>query len=108
VQLTRRMLQRWRKNSAPNLWQFGLNVRDVVLERSTRAMSGQLTAAETRRMILEKQAAAIHAQLECTQAILRGDPALASRRFFDVYHRAVRSNRKRLRKRRWRSILGRS
>jgi hypothetical protein len=71
-------------------------------------MRGQLTTGEARRMIMEKQTAAIQAQLAYTQALFRGDPALASRRFFDVYHRAVQSNRKRLRKRSWQSILGRS
>ena len=104
--LTQRIMQRWRKNSAPNLWQFGLNARDVILERSRRAVRGQLTAGEARRMIMEKQTAAIQAQLAYIQALFHGDPALASRRFFDVYHRAVQSNRKRLRKRSWQSILG--
>ena len=70
-----------------------------MLARISRAMTGDLSAAEARRMVLEKQSAGIHAQLACTRAFLNGNPASASRGIFDIYHRAVRSNRKRLRKR---------
>jgi hypothetical protein len=101
MQLARRLMQRPRKNVAPDLWQFGLDVRDVMLERTARAMKGQLSAAEARRMVLEKQAAAVRAQLVCAQALLEGDPGSASRDVFETYRGVVQSNRKRLRSRRW-------
>jgi hypothetical protein len=63
-------------------------------------MSGDLTAAEMRRMVVEKQSAAIRAQHACARALMNGAPLSAGREVFDIYHRAVRSNRKRLRKRR--------
>ena len=40
--------------------------------------------------------------LAYTRALLNGDLVSASRGSFDIYRRAVRSNRKRLRKHRWR------
>jgi hypothetical protein len=94
-------MQHRRAKSPADLWQFGLDSRNVILERTSRAMTGELSVAEARRMVLEKQSAAVRAQLAFTQALLKGDPALASRAFFDVYHRAVRSNRRRLSKTRW-------
>jgi hypothetical protein len=100
--LIRRFMQHRRAKSPADLWQFGLDSRNVILERTSRAMTGELSVAEARRMVLEKQSAAVRAQLAYTQALLEGDPALASRAFFDVYHRAVRSNRKRLFEKRWR------
>ena len=41
------------------------DVRDVILERTSRAINGTLSADEARRKILEKHSAAIHAQLAC-------------------------------------------
>jgi hypothetical protein len=73
-----------------------------MLTRISQALVGNLSADEARRMVLEKQSAAIRAQHAYTQALRRGDAALATREFFDIYHRTVQSNRKRLRKRRWR------
>src|SRR5689334_24776849 len=93
---------RRRRKSPPNLWQFGLAVHDVVAARTLLAASGKLSAAEAHRMIAEKRSAAFRAQLACTEAILRGRSASAAHDYFDVYHRAVESNRKRLRNRRWR------
>jgi hypothetical protein len=72
-----------------------------MLTRISQAMAGDLSAAETRRMVLEKRLAAIRAQHAYTQAFLKGAPTLATCEFFDIYRRAVQSNRKRLRKRRW-------
>jgi hypothetical protein len=85
----------------PDLWQFGRDAREVMLARIWRGMTGHLSAAEARRMVLEKQSAAVRAQLAFARALLDGAPAAASRAFFDVYDRAVQSNRKRLGKRRW-------
>src|SRR5258708_26327763 len=85
-----------------DLWQFGLDVRAVMLARISRGMTGTLSAAEARRMVVEKQSAAVRAQLAYARALLDGAPASASRAFFDIYRRAVQANRKRLGKRRWR------
>jgi hypothetical protein len=101
IKLIRRFMRHPRAKSAPDVWRLGLDSRNVILERTSRAIRGKLSAAEARRMVLEKQSAAVPAQLAYTQALLQGDPALASRAFFDVYHRAVQSNRKRLCKTRW-------
>jgi hypothetical protein len=90
------------RKSPPNLWQFGLAVHDVVAARTLLAVSGKLSAAEAHRMVDEKRSAAFRAQLACTEAILHGRGASAANAYFDVYHRAVKSNRKRLRRRRWR------
>src|SRR5258707_13721438 len=79
-----------------DLWQFCLDVRAVMLARISRGMNGTLSAAEARRMVVEKQSAAVHAQLACVRALLDGAPASASRAVFDIYHRAVQANRKRL------------
>jgi hypothetical protein len=67
-----------------------------------RAMTGELSAAEAHRMVMEKQLAVIRAQLAYTESILNGEAASALGAYFDVYQRAVESNRKRLSNRRWR------
>jgi hypothetical protein len=85
----------------PDLRQFGRDVREVMGARIARAMAGTLSADEARRMVLEKQSAAVRAQLAYLQTLLDGAPAAANRAAFDIYHRAVQSNRKRLGKRRW-------
>jgi hypothetical protein len=54
----------------PNLWQFNLAVRDVIAERTSRALTGELSAAEARRMVMEKQLAAMRAHLAYTESIL--------------------------------------
>ena len=95
-------VRRLRRKSPPNLWQFNLAVREVIAERTSRALTGELSAAEARRMGEEKRLAAVRAQLAYTEAILNGEPALALGAYFDVYQRAVESNRKRLRNRLWR------
>ena len=96
-------LLRQRRKPPPNLWQFGLDVRDVIAARSLLAMAGKLSAAEARRMVEEKRWALVRAHIACTHAIIKGRSASAARDYFDVYKRAVESNRKRLRHRgrRW-------
>jgi hypothetical protein len=96
-----KFIQRLRRKSPPDLWQFGLDVREVMLARISRGMTGDLSAAEARRMVLEKQSAGMRAQLAYTQALLEAGPASANRAVFEIYHRAVQSNRKRLNKRSW-------
>jgi hypothetical protein len=67
-----------------------------------RAMTGELSAAEAYCMVMEKQLAVIRAQLAYTESILNGEAASAIGAYFDVYQRAVESNRKRLSNRPWR------
>jgi hypothetical protein len=98
-------LERLRGRSPPNLWRFGLAVREVIVTRMSRAMTGKLSAAEIRRMFVEKQLAAIHAHLTHTESILNGEAMSALGAYFDVYQRAVESNRRRLSNRRWRRPL---
>jgi hypothetical protein len=93
-------IKRLRRKSPPDLRQLGLDAAEVMTVRISRAIAGDLSAVEARRMVLEKLSAGVRAQLACTQALLKGDPAAASRACFDIYHGAVTSNRKRLRKRR--------
>ena len=56
-------------------------------------------------MVLEKQSAAVRAQLAYPQRLAAGKPEAASQAVFDIYDEAVRSNRKRLVRRRWRWSL---
>jgi hypothetical protein len=98
LRFVQRLIHRHRRKSSPDLWQFGRDVREVMLERTSRAITGNLSEAEARRMVLEKQSAAVRAQLAYARALLRGDPASAGREVFDIYRSAVQSNRKRLRK----------
>jgi hypothetical protein len=95
-----KLLRRLSRKRTPNVWQFTDDVRDVMLVRMSWAMSGDLIAAEARRMVLEKHKAAVGAQQAYVRALLNGDLAGGSRDCFDIYQRAVKSNRKRLRRRR--------
>lgn len=91
-----------RRKREANFWQLGLDAREVMLERISLALNGRLSADEARRMVTEKQSAASRAQLAYLQQLLEGKPAAASHAAFDIYHQAVRANRKRLARRRWR------
>jgi hypothetical protein len=95
-------LGRLRRKSPPNLWRFGLAVREVIAARMSRVITGELSAAEALRMVMEKQLAAMRAHLAYTESILNGEATSALGAYFDVYQRAVESNRKRLSNRRWR------
>jgi hypothetical protein len=88
------------RKSAPNLGRFGRDVQEVMSARMWLAVTGNLNAMEASRMVLEKQVAALRAQLVCARSLLSGNPASASRECFDIYQQAVHSNRKRLRKHR--------
>jgi hypothetical protein len=88
------------RKSGPELERFGRDVREVMSARMWLAITGNLKAVEASRMVLEKQVAAVRAQLACASSLLCGNPASASRECFDIYQRAVHSNRKRLRKHR--------
>ena len=79
-----------------DLWQFGLDVHQVMTTRILRMMTGELTVHEARRMITEKQEAYSHAQISGAYALLSGGPAVAGREMADIYQRAVRANCSRL------------
>jgi hypothetical protein len=98
-----KLIQRLRRKppADPDLLQFGRDVREVMGARIARAMAGTLSAAEARRMVLEKQSAAVRAQVAYPRALLDGAPAAGSREVFAIYDQAVQSNRKRLGRRRW-------
>jgi hypothetical protein len=61
-------LRRLHRKSPPNLWHFGFAVRGVIAARMWRAMAGKLSAAEARRMVMEKQLAAMQAHLAYTES----------------------------------------
>lgn len=105
--MARKLFGRLRRKPPPDVWQLGLDVQEVMLARITRGLSGTLSAAEARKMVLEKCAASIRAPLAHAKALLDGGPAAANRAFFDVYDREVQSNRRRLRKRWWHRLIGR-
>jgi hypothetical protein len=100
------MLPRFRRKGAPDLWQLGVDAREVMLARISRGLTGRLSAAEARRMVLEKQSAGIRAHSAYMQWLFSGEPAAANQAVFDIYQRAVRSNRKRLSRRRWPWLIG--
>jgi hypothetical protein len=85
----------------PNLWKFGLDAGDVIAAGTILAMAAKLSPAEA--MVEEKRSALVRAQLACTKAIVGGRSGSAAHDYFDVYRPAVKSNRKRLRRRsrRW-------
>jgi hypothetical protein len=90
-----------KKKTPPDLWQFALDVREVMVTRISRGLSGRLSADEARRMVVEKQTAATRAHLAYMRWLFDGNVAAANDAVFNIYHRAVQSNRKRLRRRRW-------
>jgi hypothetical protein len=96
-----KFLGRLKKKTPPDLWQFALDARDVMVTRISRGLTGRLSADEARRMVVEKQTAATRAHLAYMQWLFDGNVAAANDAVFNIYHRAVQSNRKRLGRRRW-------
>jgi hypothetical protein len=88
------------RQSAPNFERFSRDVQEVMSARMLLAITGNLNAMEAGRMVLEKQVAALRAQLTCARSLLSGNHASARRECFEIYQEAVHSNRKRLRKHR--------
>lgn len=88
--------RRRRSMSPTGLAQFGQSIGEVVATRIVHAMTGKLDAVEARRMVAEKQIAAVRAHIAYTQAIMNGKAATALDAYLDVYRRAVEGNRKRL------------
>jgi hypothetical protein len=91
--MLKKLLGRLRRRSRGDPWQLA---REVVLARTARFLTGTLSAAEARRMVLEKLSAGVRAHIAYALAVLDGEPAAASHAFFEVYRREVRANRKRL------------
>jgi hypothetical protein len=81
-----------------DMWQFGLDVQQVITTRVIRMMAGELSLSEARRMISEKQAAYSDAQIAGACALLTGGPLEASRKMIKVYQTAVDDNCSRLSK----------
>lgn len=79
-----------------NLWQFGLDVQQVMTERIFRMMSGELSLHEARRMFTERQTAFSQAQIIGANTLLIGGPVVASYEMIKVYREAVRANCSRL------------
>jgi hypothetical protein len=79
-----------------DLWQFSLDVQQVMTTRVLRMMTGELSPREARRMITEKQTAYSRAQIAGAYALLTGGPVEASREMIKVYQRAVAANCARL------------
>ncbi len=77
-------LFRHRRKQPPNLWQFSLDVREVIAARTLLTMAGKLSAAEARRMVEEKRGALFRAQFACNDAIINGRGASAASDYFDV------------------------
>jgi hypothetical protein len=101
-----KFLRRLKRKPPPNLWHFALDARDVMATRISRGLTGRLSADEARRMVVEKQAAAARAHLAYMQWLFDGNVAAANDAVFNIYHGAVKSNRKRLARRRWGWPLG--
>jgi hypothetical protein len=79
-----------------DLWQFGLDVQEVMTTRILRMMTGDLSSGEAMLMITEKQTTYSEAQVAGACALLTGGPVEASREMIEVYQRAVRANCSRL------------
>jgi hypothetical protein len=75
-----------------DLWQFCLDVQQVMAIRTFRLMTGELSGHEARRMITEKQSAYADAQIAGAGGLLAGGLVAASYGMMDVYQRAVRAN----------------
>ena len=77
---------------------FGLDVQSVMALRLMRiAAGGALASREANRMVMEKAAAALEAQMVAATALAFGrGPKKAAKRAGGVYRRAVTRNRRRL------------
>jgi hypothetical protein len=97
-----KLLRRPERESLSELCRLALDAQQVIIARMFRAVSGTLSATEARRMVLEKPSTAVRAQVAYAHATLGGDPAAGQRACFELYRQAVRANRRRLGKSRWR------
>jgi hypothetical protein len=81
-----------------DLWQFGLDVHQVMTTRVLSMMAGELSPREARRMITEKQTAYTDAQIAGAYALMMGGPLEAGSEMIKVYQRSVSANCSRLSK----------
>jgi hypothetical protein len=95
-----KFLKRKRARPSRDPKKFAHDAGAVMMTRIAQGLTGRLTAEEARRMVLEKQSAAMRAQFAYLQHLLTGDPRAANAAVYDIYDRTVRSNRKRLKRRR--------
>ena len=79
-----------------DLWQFGLDIQEVMTTRVLRMMTGDLSSGETLLMITEKQAAFSHAQIAGACALITGGPVEAGREMIEVYRLSASANCSRL------------
>lgn len=79
--------------------QLARDAGEVIATRTMRGVTGKLSASEARRMVAEKQVAALKATFAFTKHALRGKMGSAAAASFDVFKTAVSSNRRRLRRR---------
>lgn len=80
-------------------WALGLEATTVIGLRTAKiAAGGPAGAAESRLMVSEKLAAAWALQLKAATGALGPSPASATARTLAHYRRAVRANRRRLRR----------
>lgn len=81
---------------------LGFEAQYVVALRLTRlAAGGAIATREANRMVTEKAAALMNAQLAAATALAAGGgPERAAERAFATYRKAVRKNRRRLTRRR--------
>jgi hypothetical protein len=69
---------------------------EVIAARTQQAMTGTLTAAEARRMVVEKQAASVNACFAFAKSFWSGNAQAAPFSSFQVLRKAVSGNRRRL------------
>jgi hypothetical protein len=81
-----------------DVWQFGLDIQQVITTRVIRMMAGELSPREARRMFSEKRTAYSDAQIAGAYALLTGGPLQASCEMIKVYQTAVSDNCSRLSK----------
>ncbi len=95
-----------RARSGPNPWRrfsdafaFGLDCQEVILRRFTRLARGDAAAIhEANRMIAEKATTAMLATVNAASAWPTGGEAAAVTAVSNTYRKAVRSNKRRLRR----------
>jgi hypothetical protein len=79
-----------------DFWRAGLEAQQVIGLRIAKiARGGRAATAETRRMLSEKAAAALEAQLLAAAALFAGRAASIPARTLALYRRKMRANRRR-------------
>ncbi len=82
-----------------DVFSFAFACQQVIAMRLARiALGGADAQREATRMVAEKAAAAVEAQVAAVQGLFMGGPAAAATAAANVYRRAVRANGRRLRR----------